>query len=154
MSAHALEALGGTADYRPTVVYLPQPAVGTDATWNIDGAEYYDLLAVSFTLATSAVVANRTPVLEITDGTGRVIVGACAGQAITATSTGRYTYAKGLSEWDFAGTAFASGPLPQVPLVMGEAKAVVIHVDALDVGDQLSAIAIVAGQVSIRPDDR
>lgn len=154
MSVEPSETDGGPVNYRPAVLNIAQPSVGSDATWNCSGAEYYGILAVSFTLATSAVVGTRTPVLEWIGGDGRVIVAACAGQGTTASSTARYTYAAGLGEWDFAGVAFASGPLPRVPIAMGEVSSVVIHIDTMDTADQLSAISIVASQVSVRPDTR
>lgn len=131
----------GTAQLVPSVVYVPKPAVGAGFTYNTPGSVFQELIACSFDITTSAVAGTRTPVLELVDGAGRVIVGAAAGVGITAGSTGRYTFCRGLSEWDFAGAAFASGPVWRVPLVLGEAITLVVN--GVDVGDQVANIALV-----------
>lgn len=142
----------GQGDYSPAVIYVPPPAAGADVTFTTPGSEYQDLVCVSFTLTTSATVGNRTPVLEIVDGAGRVIAGCAAGYATTASSTAQYSFVRGLSEWDSAGTSFASGPVPRVPLQLGDA--VKVHIDGIDATDQLSAVTIVVTQLGVRPDDR
>lgn len=125
----------------PSVVYVPKPAASGGFSYATPGSVFQEIISCSFDLVTSAVVGNRTPVLEVIDGTGRAIVAAAAGWAVTASSTARYSFVRGLSEWDTAGVSFASGPIFRVPIVMGEA--ITLAIDGVQAGDQVSNIALV-----------
>lgn len=134
-----------------SVIAVAQPPVGTVPSYRESGAVEQRLIAVSFTLATSAVVATRTPHVRVTDGAGAVIADAVAGWAITASSTLAYSYAEGLSEWLITTTnTVASGPCPLLVLGLGDTLS--IQVDAIDVGDQISAVKILAVTFPVRSD--
>lgn len=131
-----------------TVVAPGQVAVGTGVTVPVPESEYQQLVAVSFRLVTSAVVATRTPVVSVTDGSGVAIVGVAAGYGATASTTADYTFAVGLGEWDQSNNAVASGALP--PLTLDAGDTIVIDVGAIDAGDQISRVRVTLLQAPVR----
>lgn len=126
-----------------------QVAAGASVSVPVPSSERQVLLAVSFRLTTSAVVATRTPIVSITDGSGIAIVSAAAGFGATANTAADFTFAVGLSEWDQAGNVVASGPVPEMPLREGDN--IVISVNGVDAGDQLSRVRVTLAQASVRP---
>lgn len=140
--------LVGSGAVQRTVLAAPQPAAGTGVTVPTPQSEYQQLLAVAFRLVTSAVVATRTPVVSITDGSGVSIAGVAAGYGLTAGSTADYSFVVGLGEWDQSNNAVASGSLPPLTLTAGDS--IVISVGAIDVGDQLSRVRVTLLQVPVR----
>lgn len=141
----------GWGDVRRTVLAAPQPAAGAGVTVGVPESEHQQLLAVAFRLVTSAVVATRTPVVSVTDGSGVNIVGVAAGFGTTASSTADYSFAVGLGEWDQSNNANASGALPPFPLAEGDS--IVISVGAIDVGDQISRVRVTLLQTPVRDED-
>lgn len=135
-----------------TVLAVGQPAAGAGVTVPVPQSEQQQLVAVTMRLVTSAVVANRTPVVTITGGDGVAVGIAVAGFALTAGSTADFAFVAGLKEWDSAGGSLASGPCPELPLVAGDS--VVISVNGIDAADQLSRIRVAIVQTPIRDDDR
>lgn len=141
-------------DAQPSVIAVPNPGTGNAPSFAVPGSEALVVVAVSFQLVTSAVVATRTPIVEVTDGAGVLIVGAVAGFGATASGTFQYTFAHGLAEWDSvtpaAGTQFASGPGPLLPLGVGDT--ITVAVANLDAGDALTNLRLVVLQDAIRDD--
>lgn len=118
------------------VIALPQPAAGAGITRGWESSEEGTLISVTFRLVTSAVVATRTPVVQITDGTGQAILTVVAAASATAGTTADYCLAVGLNAASLTSATFASGPLSPFPFRAGDT--LVISVDSIDVGDQLS----------------
>lgn len=131
-----------------TVLAAPQPAAGSGVTVGVPESEYQTLVAVAFRLVTSAVVATRTPVVSVTDGSGVAILAVAAGYGATASTTVDYSYAVGLGEWDQSNNANASGGL--TPLVLDAGDSIVVSVGAIDVGDQISRVRVTLMQDPVR----
>jgi len=135
-----------------TVLAAPQVAAGASVTVPVPESESQLLVACRFRVATSAVVASRTPIVSVLGGDGISIVDAVSGFAITAGSTADFSFAAGLAEWDAAGSVFASGGLFAIPLAAGDS--VQISLSSGDAGDQISRVRLTLLQTPIRPDDR
>jgi hypothetical protein len=138
----------GWGDVTRTVLAAPQPAAGAGVTVGVPESEYQTLVAVAFRLVTSNVVATRTPVVSVTDGSGVAIMGVAAGFGTTASSTADYSFAVGLGEWDQSNNANASGALPPFPLAAGDS--IVVSVGAIDTADQLSRVRVTLLQRAVR----
>jgi hypothetical protein len=67
-------------------VYLPNPAAGQNWVYKADGRYYTRVLAMTFVLQTSAVVANRFPQVQLLDTNGAVITVVPAGGTVVASS--------------------------------------------------------------------
>ena len=132
-----------------TVLAAPQPSVGSGFTVTVPESEYQTLLAVTFRIVTSAVVATRYPHVAVTDGSGIALIDVAAGYGVTASSTADYCFAYGLAEWDTASTSNASGPIPAFPLREGDS--IVLSVANIDAGDQVSRIRVSLMQEHVRP---
>ena len=132
-----------------TVLAAPQPVAGTGFTVTVPESERQQLLAVTFRIVTSAVVATRYPHVAVTDGSGVAIIDVCAGYGVTAGSTADYSFVYGLAEWDSASTTNASGPLPPFPLREGDN--IVVSVANIDTTDQISRIRVTLLQEPVRP---
>lgn len=116
------------------------PAAGAEASVQLPGAFVSRLITCVFTLATSAVVANRVVTLEYQDGNGAAFLRVGAAVAVTAGSTQEFSAHQhgGSGAWN-TGTPVFFG-LPDVFLEPG--RMLVIDVDGIDVGDQLSGIVL------------
>lgn len=68
-------------------VYLPNPAAGAGLTYIVDGRYYERVLAVTFTLVTSAVVANRFVQLYLLDTNGKIITSIQGAGTVVASTT-------------------------------------------------------------------
>jgi hypothetical protein len=128
-------APGGFAGNGSATVQVPDPAPG------MDDANVWQIQSVTFRLVTDATVQTRTPVVQVTDGTGQAIATAAAGYGATAGTTADYGYVRGLAEWDQANNAFASGPAPLIPLDPGDA--IVISIANGVAADAVSRIRVV-----------
>jgi len=137
-------------EWEPHTATVGQPAVASSVTVVVPEAVRWILLAVCFRVVTDANVANRTPVLTVLDGSGVARARVAAGFATTASTTVDYTFANGLAEWDSAGTTIASGPGPVLPLQDGDS--LVISVDGVQAGDQVSRVRVTALQRAVRAD--
>ncbi|SRR6266852_3497065 len=65
-------------------VYLPNPAAGAVWSYKVDGRYFERVLTITFTLVTSAVVANRFPQVQLADANGTVITAVPAGGTVVA----------------------------------------------------------------------
>lgn len=126
----------------------PQPAAGSGFTVVSPESEYQTLVAVAFRIVTSAVVATRTPVVSVTDGSGVAMLGVASGFGTTASLTVDYSFSVGTTEWDQSNNAVASGALPPFPLSAGDS--IVVSVGAIDAGDQISRIRVTLLQRAVR----
>lgn len=116
-------------------------AIGTGtATLAVPDPGAWYIAALTFRVVTDATVATRTPVITVLDGSSIPMAVASGGFGITASLTTDYSYAAGLYEWDFAGSLFASGPAPQVPLLPGDT--VSLSLSAGVAGDAISRVRL------------
>lgn len=121
-------------------VYIPAPAAGANWSFTGDGRYFTRVLAITNRFATSAVVANRFPSMQLTDTNGVVISSVSAGGSIPASTSvtpylmvGGPAYANGN-----VGATF--GFLPDLLIPPGwvwQSSAA-----NLDVGDQFSNVVL------------
>lgn len=124
----------------PQVKGVASPAAGAGFTYALTGSAVENLQAVAFRLVTSAVVANRVPVLDVLDGDGAVIASTMAGAAITASLTTTVSFWQGAGAFSGLTGARLVAPLPDLTLVAG--LSVAVSVAAIDAGDQISAVRV------------
>jgi hypothetical protein len=137
-------------EWEPHTASAGQPAVASSVTIVMPEAVRWILLAVCFRIVTDANVANRTPVLTVLDGSGTARASVAAGVATVASKTADYTFANGLAGWVAAGTSVVSGAGPVLPLQDGDS--LVISVDGVQAGDQVSRVRVTALQRAVRAD--
>ena len=70
-----------------TTVFVPSPAAGAQWSYKIDGRYSERLVAATMVFSTSVVVANRFPVLLLTDNNGRVVAEVPTGNSVAASAT-------------------------------------------------------------------
>lgn len=126
---------GGFVGNASATYQVPDPAPG------MEDHNVWQIVAVTFRVVTDGTVVTRTPVIQVLGGDGLPIATAASGFGITASSTADYGYVLGLSEWDQANNAFASGPAPTLPLDPGDS--ITLQVAAGVAGDAVSRIHIV-----------
>ena len=121
-------------------VILPAPAAGAQWSYTVDGRYWERLVAVKFVFTTSAVVANRFPVLALEDANNTVITAVPGGNSVAASST-LTTYLVN------DGPAYAGGSvgntygfLPDILVPPGYSW--VSQTAAMDVGDAYSGIVL------------
>lgn len=129
----------------PDHLLIPTPAAGASVTFKLDAEWEWNLQSLTFTLATSAVVANRMPFIRYADPDGTFWYSMHAGSASVAGAAGDlYTCVAGL------GTSASAAPagtvkafeltLPDVWLPRGWQLQVTVA--GMDAGDQLSALRL------------
>lgn len=138
--AHALRMHDQALLVKPRLVAVTSPSAGADWTVNVPGGVGWVLIAASAKLAASAVVANRNPTLQLSDGSSSVRV--VETPASTAASVATvYSWARGGGAATTVGaTGGASAGLPHLPLFGGLSLSTVTG--NLDVGDQWSQIVL------------
>lgn len=132
-----------SVDFPPEVrqTFTPGGTTGTGTvTLSVPDPYAWQIVAVTFRVVTSAVAGTRTPTLTILGGDQVAVAIAAAGYGITASSTADYSYCYGLSEWDQANSAAASGPTPAIPLLPGDTLSLALA--NADTGDAISRVHV------------
>ena len=122
-----------------SLISVPNPAAGADWSYSIPPSTIVHLFTITAQLVTSAVVANRTPVLSVSIG-GVSIYTDPSEVTVTASSTRIYSYANGVNSLS-AGNA-ARGGIPDLWLETG--AVISVATGGIDAGDQWSAITLYA----------
>jgi len=120
--------------------YIPVPAAGAGWSYKADGRFLTRLLAATFTLVTSAVVANRFPALALTDQGGKVMAAVPAGGTVVASSTLTANLAVGGPAYAFGTSGGTYGFLPDL-LIPGD-WSWTLSIAGEDAGDQVSGITL------------
>lgn len=128
------------ADIRYRVVPVASPAAGANLEVTSTGGFFWLLRSLVFDLTTDANVADRLAVLETTDGSN-VYWRAAAGEVQAASLTHQYSAFPGADGSLTAGTVRGI-PLDAFGLVIPPGHILRTDVDNIQVGDQLSAIAL------------
>ena len=118
------------------------PAAGATYTRAVPGQTWERYVAVSFTLTTSAVVANRQAQLRLLDEDDAIIASISASGTVVAGSTLRARCAVGLGYADNNASGHTDQGMWDVLAPSG--WKLNINVTGMDVGDQLSSIVILA----------
>ena len=121
-------------------VAVANPAAGADWSVQVPAGVTWEVQSVYAQLATSAVVANRFPVLVVQDAGGNTLLDANpGGGGQTATQTHKYTWAIGAGSNQNT-SANPSAPIPDMVLPGGSTIGTTTL--NLDAGDQWSAVSL------------
>lgn len=119
-------------------VFPKQPAAGANYSKKVDGKWWTRLLTCTFTLTTSATVADRLVTIDYTDPTGALYLSDGAPVALPASQTGVYFGSRGrtVSEWNTGTPTW----FPLTAQFIPPGYTVGITVAAIDTTDQISGI--------------
>lgn len=115
---------------------VANPAAGAQFSANPSPNNPFSVVAVAYTLTTSAAVANRLAMLNL---------GALPFMApiVQAASTGiAYTFAQGVPSQHITSTSFTTVPIPGNALLLAAGTLISSSILSMDVADQISAITI------------
>lgn len=122
-------------------VYVANPAAGAEWTVPVGNVTFWQILAVSYQLTTSAVVAARQSSLLIKDANGVVFGEADAGATQAASLTKQYVYQHDLGAPQSIVALTQSVPLGEIPLLQG--FTVGTSTGLIDVGDQYKNVVLI-----------
>lgn len=122
------------------VQYPANPAAGAGFSLVMDGRYISRLIAATFTLTTSAVVASRFVTVDYDDGNGKILVSRGAAVGVTAGSTQKFAadMARSGSEWNTGSTVFFG----LYDFMLEPGRKLLINVANIDAGDQLSNLVL------------
>lgn len=140
------ETVAAWGDCQP--VGIPNPAAGGGLTYRLPGSERQRILAVTFQLVASADAGNRKPVLAYKDGGGVAFAAVGLPYSQTAGITTVYTFAVGLQMFGADDAANMGGPLPDLPLDVGES--LVLTITNVDNTDAVTAVRLFVEQQHVR----
>ena len=128
------------------VIKPANPAAGVTFTRKVPGETWERYLSVTFTLTTSAVVANRTVQIRLLDHDGSIVASISGGGTVVAGSTLNVRATVGLGYSDNN----ASGHTDQGlwDLLAQSGFQLNINVQGMDAGDTLTNIVILAQRFS------
>ena len=126
-----------------TSVVVTQPAAGAAATLTVGAATKYVIQSVYFGLTTSSTVNNRNVVVEIKDASGNLVGIYTASCIQTASNTGTYTFAPGLTgNSTFVASSSGTNIAPIPGMVIGPSMQVIVSAFNLQGTDQFTAVNI------------
>jgi hypothetical protein len=131
------------------VVRLVNPPAGSVATHVIPSAASEIFLTACATLTASAVVATRFLTLTLANGDGSIFATFAATAGVVASGVATVTWALGANIPGGAGNAAPCVPLPDI--IMQPGWRVSIGAVGLDVGDQLSGLALTIAHIPTGP---
>lgn len=123
-----------------TPVYLPDPAAGAQWSYTVDGRYYERIVAVSVKLVTSAVAANRFPLLTFADANGTAVTAVPLGSAVAASSTINSYLTAGAPGFDLGPAGGQFGYIPDLLLPPGWSLR--SSVAGMDAADQFSGVVL------------
>lgn len=122
------------------IIRSPQPAAGANFAHTIDGRFGYRVDAITFTLTTDAVVANRIPVIDYVTPAGEKLYEVSASNTVVAASAinvfAMTQYAPSLR------TATGGNYIALPDTILEPSWQIQVNVGGIDPGDQLSGIVI------------
>lgn len=121
-------------------VVVPAPAAGANWKYTVDGRYYERVLAVHFTFNTSAVVANRFPVVALTDNNGFIVTSVPGGSGIAASNGVITDLVVGGPAYNLGNTGNAFGFLPDLLVPPGWIWQ--SQTFGIDVGDAYTGISL------------
>ena len=126
-------------------VSAPTPAAGTNWTFTVPGESVWGLVAITAKLVTSAVVANRAAVLNVSDGT-TVLYQIAPGAVQAASLTTTYSWLPELATFDNTITGGALN-VAMPPTYLASGQVLSSATALIDVGDQWSAVSLTVIEV-------
>jgi hypothetical protein len=140
----------------PQWIRMNNPAVATAATIVCPGQVVWHIDSISFDLVIDTTSGTRYPYVTVDNAAGLYTVACAAGYAATPpmsdTQTTRFTFAKGLGEWDASSTDYASGPMATIPVLGGQTIAA--RVDNIQANDLIENIVLLVRQYPVAPEPR
>ena len=127
------------------VVRSAVPAVATDPTFTVPAGHVWRVRAISAQVVTDANVANRSPLLQVSDGTA-VFLTIPPFAVITAGLTARLSWL--VQAGPYGAAAAQVMPLPELELQAG--WVVSLLTGAIQAGDQYSALALIVDDMTVR----
>jgi hypothetical protein len=121
-------------------VLIPPPPAGQAFTYTGDGRYFERIIAVTFTLVTSVVVANRLAQMVLQNTDGVVITAAPGGGAVVASSTLNVFLTNDAPAYSGGISGATFGKIPDILIPPGWKW--VCQVSGIDVADQLSNIVV------------
>lgn len=116
---------------------LPNPAAGASLVRKVPGETFEQPISFRYTLATSAVAANRFPGISFLDGDGATFLHVQSSVAVLASSTVNMNFFVTAGVMSFAASGDNIAVLPGILMPPGfQLRADVANIDA---GDQISA---------------
>ena len=131
----------GTQHGWQDVVHGLTPGAGQPYAHVVPGQYRERLMAVKFTFATSAVVANRVAALQLSDASGNELVYQVCSGAIVAASVLTVTLAVGLTTSPGISAGNSVGGICDLIVEPGWTWSIVAS--AMDAGDQISAVTMI-----------
>lgn len=121
-------------------ITVSNPAAGANFSLTVPAGVAWVLNSVRATLVTSAVVASRSPDLQVKDGSGNIVMDAVSGVGEPASTTSVWVYGPGLA----TSTALKASNSVGIPSGLHLLAGWVIQMNTvnIDVGDQWSTIVI------------
>lgn len=134
-----------TETERSPVIWVaqPQPLAGVDFTFTYAAGDLI-IESVQFTYATSAVVANRLPLVRHSNTTPTILEEAVAANAIPALTAIVHSFR---GEGSVTGSGASRTSIPMKPMRINSTEILTITASNKDAGDQISAIALGFRQV-------
>lgn len=123
-----------------TPVYLPNPPVGGNWQYTVDGRYTERVVAVWFAFTASAVVGNRNPRLVLQDTNGTNIAAVPGGSGVAAGGSIAASLTIGSTGQAGAGAGNTYGFLPDLLIPAGWSWT--SAVGGMDAGDQFSSIVL------------
>ena len=149
-----LEAQGliaGLAWEHPSSAFhpAPTPAVATGFAYTVPGTVDQLVVAVSFQLVTDGNAADRLVTFQFVDYDGTSYAPVAAPFTQAASLTTLYTFAVGIQQFGADDAAAIGCGIPPVKLPSG--CGVKVTLGSVQVGDQVSAVALLLNQWPVRP---
>lgn len=138
--AHLMPGAPSYAAGWEQMVYVPSPAAGANWSYKIDGRYAEQLVSVRFVLVTSAVVANRFPVLYLQDTNGVNVLSVWAGGTVPASKTNGVNLSPEYTLQSNYGGVETFGPLPKLLVPGGYTWQSTVQ--NIDVGDTITGVVL------------
>lgn len=124
----------------PQVKAVPSPAAGAGFTYAVAGQAVENVRAVTFSYATSAVVATRVPRLDYFDGDGIRFASCSIAGSIPASVTPLVSFMVGLGATGASNGGVVEQPIPDLFLLGGHS--IGVSVAGIDPGDTIFNVRI------------
>ena len=123
----------------PELVVVPDPPAEEGFEITTDGSFLVRVLAITFTLSTSASVADRAPYVQVRDETGSTVIAVQTQREQAASLTVTYSFSAWASA-EVPALIFDYVPLPAV--LMLPTWRMRVNVGAMSTGDQISEVRV------------
>ena len=123
-----------------TQVLIKAPAAGANWSYKVDGRYFERVLAVTFVLNTSAVVANRFPAVNVADNNGAIITSVPAGGTVVASTSLSVFLQLHAPAYAFGSSGGTFGFFPD--LLLPPDWTISSLISGMDVGDTLTGIVL------------